>query len=94
MAAMFRAKTLQNDAWLCQLRARKPVKLAAVALANKMARTAWAVMKNGQDWRPGPALSPRLQQPAAVLAAVKAMPPSAVAKPALTAAARGRPTIQ
>ncbi|HTU45817.1 MAG TPA: IS110 family transposase [Bryobacteraceae bacterium] len=34
MAAMFRTKALQNDAWLLQLRARKPVKVAAVALAR------------------------------------------------------------
>jgi len=79
MAAMFRTKVLQNDAWLCQLRARKPAKVAAVALANKIARTAWAVMQHGQDWRPATALSSRPQEPAAVLAAVKTMPPSAMA---------------
>ena len=79
MAAMFRTKALQNDAWLCQLRARKPVKVAAVALANKIARTAWAVMRHGQDWRPSSASSSRPQEPATVLAAVKTMPPSAVA---------------
>ena len=78
MAAMFRTKALQN-AWLCQLRARKPVKVAAVAFANKLARIAWAVMRPGQDWRPGAALSSRPQEPVAVLAAVKTMPPSAVA---------------
>src|SRR6266849_104630 len=79
MAAMFRTKVLQNDPWLCQLRARKPAKVAAVALANKIARTAWAVMQHGQDWRPATALSSRPQEPAAVLAAVKTMPPSAMA---------------
>ena len=79
MAAMFRTKVLRNDAWLCQLRARKPVKLAAVALANKIARTAWAVMQHGQDWRPATASSSRPREPVAVLAAVKTMPPSAVA---------------
>jgi transposase len=37
MAAMFRSKALQQDPWLCQLRARKPAMVAAVALANKIA---------------------------------------------------------
>jgi len=30
----------------------KPKKLAAVALANKMARIAWAVMTRQEDFRP------------------------------------------
>src|SRR6202051_3991359 len=33
--------------WLTQLLARKPFKIVAVALANKMARTAWALMVHG-----------------------------------------------
>jgi len=37
--------------WLLQLLERRPRKLAAVALANKMARTAWAMMTNGEAWR-------------------------------------------
>lgn len=37
--------------WLLQLLERRPRKLAAVALANKMARTAWAMMTNGEVWR-------------------------------------------
>ena len=79
MAAMFRSKVLQTDPWLRQLRARKPVMVAAVALANKIARTVWAVMRYDQDWRPATAPSSRPHEPAAVLAAVKTMPPSAVA---------------
>jgi len=55
MAAMFRSKVLQTDPWLRQLRARKPVMVAAVALANKIARTVWAVMRYDQDWRPAAA---------------------------------------
>jgi transposase len=39
-AAMFRAKLLRSDPWLCRLRSRKPTMLAAVALANKIARAA------------------------------------------------------
>jgi transposase len=37
--------------WLRELLARKAPKLAAVALANKMARIAWAMMVSGQAYR-------------------------------------------
>jgi transposase len=37
--------------WLRGLLARKPKKVAAVALANKMARIAWAMMINGELYR-------------------------------------------
>ena len=38
-------------AWLHRLLARKPAKLAAIALANKMARLAWAMMTSGEAYR-------------------------------------------
>jgi transposase len=38
-------------AWLAALLKRKPRKLAAVALANKMARITWAMMTRGEDFR-------------------------------------------
>jgi transposase len=79
MAAMFRTRALQTDPWLRQLRARKPVMVAAVAFANKIARTVWAVMRYDQDWRPAAAPSSRPCKPAAVLTVVKTTPPSAVA---------------
>jgi transposase len=41
----------QMTEWLRALLARKPRKLAAVALANKMARVAWALMTSGQTYR-------------------------------------------
>jgi transposase len=41
----------RRGAWLCQLLARKPKKLAAAALANKMARTLWAMMVSGELYR-------------------------------------------
>jgi len=37
--------------WLVNLLARKPKKLAAVALANKMARILWAMMVSGETYR-------------------------------------------
>jgi transposase len=39
------------DRWIGRLVARKPLKLAAVALANKMARIVWAVLTRGEDYR-------------------------------------------
>ena len=37
--------------WLLKLLERKPRKLAAVALANKMARIIWAMLAHGEDYR-------------------------------------------
>jgi transposase len=41
--------------WLAELLKRKPLKLAAVALANKMARIAWKLMVTGEAYAPKPA---------------------------------------
>jgi transposase len=43
------------SAWLLGLLQRRPKKLAAVALANKMARVVWAMMTSGEAYRPQPA---------------------------------------
>ncbi len=40
-----------NLPWLAELIARKPTKLAAVALANKMARIAWVLLMQGGTYR-------------------------------------------
>jgi transposase len=40
--------------WLLKLLQHKPRKLVAVALANKMARIAWAMMKSGEAYRHQP----------------------------------------
>jgi transposase len=42
------------SAWLLQLLERKPRKLCAVALANKMARIIWAMMARGEAYRRKP----------------------------------------
>ena len=44
----------QANEWLLKLLARKPRKLVAVALANKMARTVWAMMRDGEVYRRQP----------------------------------------
>lgn len=45
------AKAGQASPWLLALLARKPKKLAAIALANKMARVLWAMMVRGAVYR-------------------------------------------
>ena len=42
------------SAWLLELLERKPRKLAAVALANKMARVIWSMMSRGEAYRRQP----------------------------------------
>ena len=46
-----RRTNFEKNPWLGDLVARKPTKLAAVALANKNARTAWALLANGGTCR-------------------------------------------
>ena len=38
--------------WLTQLLARRPFKVVAIALANKLARIAWALLASGGHYRP------------------------------------------
>src|SRR5215469_671216 len=40
-----------DSPWLLQLLARKPEKVAAVALANKMGRIVWAMLVSGELYR-------------------------------------------
>ena len=41
----------KTSPWLAGLLARRPFNVAVVALANKLARIAWAVMARGEDYR-------------------------------------------
>jgi len=43
--------------WLTALLARRPTKVAAIALANKLARMAWAMMAKNQDYKEPVALA-------------------------------------
>jgi transposase len=45
------AKPGRSSPWLINLLARRPRKVAAVALANKMARILWAMMVSGEVYR-------------------------------------------
>ncbi len=41
-----------NSPWLAGIIARKPTKVAAVALANKNARIVWGILMGGESYRP------------------------------------------
>ena len=53
MAVIKQAKRLGDTRhpWLVRLMGRRSVKVAAVALANKIARIAWAMMKRNEPYR-------------------------------------------
>jgi transposase len=40
-----------HQPWLRALLARRPTKVAAIALANKIARMAWAMMAKGERYK-------------------------------------------
>lgn len=51
-------KSIAKGSWLAQMLARKPRMLVAIALANKMARTIWAMLTKNEDYRnPAPAMA-------------------------------------
>jgi transposase len=43
--------------WLTRLLARRPTKVAAIALANKLARMAWAMMARNESYKEPAALT-------------------------------------
>jgi transposase len=44
-------KGAPEASWLQRMLARKPKMLVAIALANKMARSVWAMLAKGEDFR-------------------------------------------
>jgi transposase len=46
------SRSAKADPWLTGLSRRRPRLVVAVALANKMARIAWALMRSGQIYKP------------------------------------------
>jgi len=44
-------KSIPDGSWLARMIARKPRMLVAIALANKMARTIWAMLTKNEDYR-------------------------------------------
>ena len=44
-------KSIPESSWLARIVARKPRMLVAIALANKMARTIWAMVTKNEDYR-------------------------------------------
>ena len=52
MAVLQAAERLGSaNGWLLRMRARKPRLVAAIALANKMARRLWAMLTRQEDYR-------------------------------------------
>jgi transposase len=49
-----RATSRSASAWLVKLLERRPRKVAAVALANKIARVIWAMLARGESYRHSP----------------------------------------
>ena len=41
----------ETSPWIAALLARRPVRVVTVAIANKLARTAWALLSRGEDYR-------------------------------------------
>jgi transposase len=50
--AVVRSGRAASWPWLSELLKRRPYSVAVAAVANKLARTIWAVLAKGQAWRP------------------------------------------
>jgi transposase len=51
-ANLLRSKATKADPWVIGIRRRRPPLVVAVALANKTARIAWAVMLRQREYQP------------------------------------------
>ena len=47
-----RKRSDPGDDWLGRLIRIKPLKVVAIALANRMSRVIWAMLRSGEAWRP------------------------------------------
>ena len=52
----YAGKRISPDSWLSKLMARRHINVAVVAQANKTARTVWAILVHGREFRPDYAL--------------------------------------
>jgi transposase len=52
-----RARAATGEAWIRSLQERRPPKVVIIALADKMARVAWALMAHGESFRPSVAVA-------------------------------------
>jgi len=50
-------RTCGLSAWIRELLRRRPARLVAIAVANKLARICWAMMRTGEIYRPVPVLT-------------------------------------
>lgn len=54
MSVIRNTKTDDNKSWTASLKRRRPFKVAAIALANKNARTIWAILTKGGSYETAP----------------------------------------
>lgn len=47
-----RKRSDPGEDWLGRMLGKKPLKIVAIALANRMARAIWAMLRSGETWRP------------------------------------------
>jgi hypothetical protein len=49
--AIVRSSHVTSWPWLAELLKRRPYNVAVAAVANKLARTTWAILAKGQTWQ-------------------------------------------